>query len=1022
MKAGAFKPPNRRQALPGGRVLHTGDDDGPRTLGRSSTTQAAMSNTKTRPLGTQRTNGHGTLGQQQQGSGRFPSKDADDDDDGGNSVRTRARSSSSGRGILASFDNDKREKALEKARSLGLRRAKTRSPSPQDHAVSSGSESEQDERGRRGNSRGQSTASTLDNSWSRRSSFAHSGRADSPPPTKTPLRERRGSMPASAQPFTRTRKQLDARPLRAEDSRGTQKEAPATPVAAGSSLFGAVWAKASQVLSAARGNGETNEDKSLQGVITPFELDDISQENKYNDSEPPLPPRPVSMPPSASDSAAYLVAGTLLQKSNSEPRRLPVLQHANTVIAVPTGAAAVRSIVFNRPPQIHPRDGFAIITSNNTKGSTMSPSAGVGGVAMQRERSPFDWLEPHDVSPLDPFLFHRLPGRAQTRRPKVATRVTMPADRGSMVHAMMPTVLPRSYASQIEPQIHAMQPIAHSAHLSSHGGYMMTNYLPPSAPPQPILLPPGAHHGPGPGPAHSLYGSPPSSSRPPQTSNTTAQVASMSYVPPPSIATLSSSAPPLSTGSVSTELIPPSMPVPPTMPPPSVMSLPKIPISKTPKPVVPVASRPTSSTPLIFAPVVTAEPTLLEEPTTAGVTLEQTPASTSATSDEKTTPVATQSTATSKDADDQLTDAGDSHLKTPKAGIKIEEHSLAVVDNGDDDADFDSQAAQEISTSDVEVPPIKAALSLSLDWHLPDLDIESSPIVLGNDDEEAQMLFHQLGLGKEEQNLLEQRAETGGVLPLPVLNPELAFDASDDELENDEDSGNDVPDTPNKALEEAFAATTSFVHNFKEEQVPPIMDRNHDSRMRKWLSQEGVQPPIGVADLKEQATTVARPVSLEGDSKARSAPTLRPRTAPPASLGTQAPSSFSLSAPMPMSTRLAVISSKLDSTIDEGEVSPTGAAIDDSSSVGINRKRLSTDRDKPSLVFGGSVVRDEVRKTSPRPVEPEREMPIVTSTPQLNASQPVVENSTSQVKVQNPVQGQTPSSPRLEISSIFAGW
>ncbi|KAK4049442.1 hypothetical protein OIV83_004175 [Microbotryomycetes sp. JL201] len=994
MKAG-FKPPNRRQPLPGGRVLQT-DDEGPRTLGRAS---MQASNRAPTSMGTGIQRQQVDKDPAHRGSGRFPNS---------TDLQGRQRSRSGGVG-LPSFDTEKREQALDKARSLGLRRAKTRSPSPVS-ALSSASESE-NERTLPLGTRRQSTAGT-GGAWSRK--FSSSGEASTRKrsPAQSPVRERRQSIPASAAAHAGT-----------QSSEVPQQAPPAREDNVGTSMFGAVWAKASQVLSAARGGGEVAPDKGSNSVDPPSL--DKEEPQTTPTAESKTMQRPVSLPPSASDSAATLVAGSLLQKSNSEPRRPPIHSHTSILPAVPSGAVATKSILFHRPVPLHPRDIFE--TPKRKK-----PLA--GGVSMQRERSPFDWLESCDASPLDAFLFHRMPGRAQTRRPKVNQRATMPANLPSF--PSIPPVPQFALPAQGLPLVHP-SPSADYQMRTPHSAQMPVSTIQVPAPvpfgwglgaqsstvperfaprAQSIMeaaptLPPSSSTQPPPvavvsAPRFPIAPTPPApmppASMPP---------AFMSVVDPSSPHAPSSFPAGMAPPAAPSMPLPPQMPqpLPPTLSPPPNDSPPCVshqtaihtvssgPLAASPAPAVPISSRPSPSP----ASGVTAEPieavdgTDQQGATGIAVVLKQTPQMAAAGTDDLAGTAHDLAEAESRHADQ----AAEALLKGSDDGLV---GSCTVADIG---MERDAEAKAESWSK----PP---SPKLSLDWHLPELGLGvASPIMV-----ESETLFKDLGLGAQESELFEQKEQ--GALPLPVLNPELALD--------DFDSDGESSDSPGKlAMDEAFAATTSFVTNFKQDQVPPVSDRNHDSRMRKWLSQQGVEPVIGVADLSGH---------VDLPKQASPPPSSRPRTAPPSSLGDEATLTPTLSGPMSISTRLAIVSRLDTMEEDDGAVSPTGAAIEESASstvASLERKR-TTSVAGPSLVFGGSVVAEK-RPITPRKAQtqavtdssstsfvPEK---TVSSKPAAEASAlpPKPNTALSQhVKYSSPLP--SPSSPKLEIDAIFAGW
>ncbi|KAK4694807.1 hypothetical protein P7C70_g8673, partial [Phenoliferia sp. Uapishka_3] len=99
---------------------------------------------------------------------------------------------------------------------------------------------------------------------------------------------------------------------------------------------------------------------------------------------------PVSLPLTC---PAFSAGAAPLSKAKSDPTGRAIVQPRPEIVVEP--------ITWFRPPPIHPRD---------YKEGTRKRAQSVG------KRSPFDWLDPMDMSTVDPYLFHRSSGRALVRR------------------------------------------------------------------------------------------------------------------------------------------------------------------------------------------------------------------------------------------------------------------------------------------------------------------------------------------------------------------------------------------------------------------------------------------------------------------------------------------------------------------------------------------------------------------------------------------------------------------------------
>lgn len=399
MKAGAFKPPTRREVEPGGRVLPAN------TVSRSTKdATAAPAFERSATLAAYSTR---RLDTQQQGSGRLAALE-------------------NGRGHAATTSTEGDSAAMSRARALGLKRA----PKP-----SSSDDSDSSPAGRPGRVQ---EAPALSRS---QTSAAPWTRSSSPPPPRFSSGPTRQTATSQAVVLPRT-ETIEHAGTSASDQR-PEREAVDPPAA--SSLFGSLWGKASQILGVAAADAEKSEGAgpapkaaevarsgslakhTALGVpeakIVPFNLDTDGADAEVV-SEPFNSLRRHASAPSSTTPTVMLVAATLMHhRTSSEPRHLPLLSQVASV--TPPGPRrplppGLDPVTYHRPPPTHPRDHpHDILRLQKRRAQNVGASDG-RAVA-------FDWLEPVDMSALDPFLFHRMPGRAATRLPKgVAMQNGMP--------------------------------------------------------------------------------------------------------------------------------------------------------------------------------------------------------------------------------------------------------------------------------------------------------------------------------------------------------------------------------------------------------------------------------------------------------------------------------------------------------------------------------------------------------------------------------------------------------------------
>lgn len=207
------------------------------------------------------------------------------------------------------------------------------------------------------------------------------------------------------------------------------------------SLFDTIWGKASQILgvnaaaelSGSKDNTEGNPANSTDDIVRRGSLAKYVALGVPESSVIPFVEaelarsastmqRSMSAPVAATTPSAALVAATLLQKSNSESRRIPILASASALSLpgprrpLPPG---IDPITWHRPPPIHPPNHpHDVIRLQRRAKNSREPDDGSTAPA-------FTWLEPRDMSPLDQYLFHRAAGRAPTRKPKGDSRETV---------------------------------------------------------------------------------------------------------------------------------------------------------------------------------------------------------------------------------------------------------------------------------------------------------------------------------------------------------------------------------------------------------------------------------------------------------------------------------------------------------------------------------------------------------------------------------------------------------------------
>lgn len=392
MKAGAFKPPSRREVEPGGRVL-------PGT--RASTLSSS------------------TLSQQSLRGG----------DDGRN-----LRDAGSGR-LTAAFQSKPSQSkpavdldsnaAMSRARALGLKRA-PRGPSDGHDSV--------DVKG--------SSVTTASDVQARRSSLP-TGLSSQQPPDQSqgeaaPDMDHNApspTLPANADVRRRAMEPQLARVAAGAEAGTDSQQRP------NASLFDTIWGKASQILgvnaaaelSGSKDNTEGNPANSTDDIVRRGSLAKYVALGVPESSVIPFVEaelarsastmqRSMSAPVAATTPSAALVAATLLQKSNSESRRIPILASASALSLpgprrpLPPG---IDPITWHRPPPIHPPNHpHDVIRLQRRAKNSREPDDGSTAPA-------FTWLEPRDMSPLDQYLFHRAAGRAPTRKPKGDSRETV---------------------------------------------------------------------------------------------------------------------------------------------------------------------------------------------------------------------------------------------------------------------------------------------------------------------------------------------------------------------------------------------------------------------------------------------------------------------------------------------------------------------------------------------------------------------------------------------------------------------
>ncbi|BGP37176.1 hypothetical protein JCM10449v2_001080 [Rhodotorula kratochvilovae] len=409
MKAGAFgRPPERRQPQPGGRVL-------PGMFSSPSPSPAPSSMPSSRPAsGTSAApklaNPSGNLlsswGTAGRGSGRLP----------GTAPSRLERLASEGVGAGASRLSDSgsdgptrggTNASISRARQLGLNR-RARTPSPPS-----------------------SPEYSPERSYSR---------SPSPPPAR---QRARAASQAAPSPFTRERDRQSSlspprnRPRRSSSPPPVAAIPPAGDTEQPQGILSSLWGRAAQLVggTAAQqptvvkevGHNRANSvDSSLPAPdsrVTPFQLHDgaAGDEHDPHARDPAKEQstlrntRPIALPPLVAPARASTTSGTSVAARRVSA---PALARAASEPLPP-----VEPITYHRPPPLHPRDAL-LAQQQRRRAAGGAPS------------SPYDWLEPRDEAPLEPFLFQRAVGRAPTRRGGRAAR------RPQMLHgaATEPTV------------------------------------------------------------------------------------------------------------------------------------------------------------------------------------------------------------------------------------------------------------------------------------------------------------------------------------------------------------------------------------------------------------------------------------------------------------------------------------------------------------------------------------------------------------------------------------------------------
>ncbi|GAA5996863.1 uncharacterized protein JCM10292_006049 [Rhodotorula paludigena] len=246
-------------------------------------------------------------------------------------------------------------------------------------------------------------------SRARRLGLNRARRTPSPPsspeysPERSSGRDRSSSFAAGTSPYRG--RSPDAPQQR---SRHSSSPAPAeAAVAAAPSaeqpqgLLSSLWGRASQLVSGAtgaqpqvvrerRGSGsEAGDLAAPEARITPFGVGGHGGAEPREETGPARRPSggpggPIALPP--------LIAAA---------RALPGARRtASAPLAASYSIPPAEPITYHRPPPVHPRDVLLAYTARPRR-------ATIG---------PYEWLEPHDEAPFEPYLFQRAPGRTATRR------------------------------------------------------------------------------------------------------------------------------------------------------------------------------------------------------------------------------------------------------------------------------------------------------------------------------------------------------------------------------------------------------------------------------------------------------------------------------------------------------------------------------------------------------------------------------------------------------------------------------
>ncbi|GAA5973763.1 hypothetical protein JCM11641_005123 [Rhodosporidiobolus odoratus] len=374
MKAGAFgRTPQRRDVQPGGRVLpgmftSSANSSSAPSASSTSSSKPAPADDSSAPLISSWGNGRG-------GSGRLPASSAPPSRlERLRSEKATESAGSSGRGAVAAAPLVESSDSISRARKLGLNRAPKREATP---PPSSGEEEEPEE-------------------WF---SSPRNGRTrEASEPTVLP----------GTNHFNRAAAPVDAPVPRTETSAAAGGEDKPQQT-----LFGSLWGRAAQLVGGGavaentvkevqhgrHDSGSVSDLAVPESKVTPFKLHEGEEEPHEHDAAEPTKEqsnlkntRPIALPP--------LVARALSDPTNAikQPRR-------PAVPALPP----VEPITYHRPPALYPRD--LVLAAPRTR---------------YLHRTPYDWLEGRDEAPLDPYLFHRQPGRAATKKAR-GSRAARPA-------------------------------------------------------------------------------------------------------------------------------------------------------------------------------------------------------------------------------------------------------------------------------------------------------------------------------------------------------------------------------------------------------------------------------------------------------------------------------------------------------------------------------------------------------------------------------------------------------------------